>query len=99
MSDIISRRAYSWDRCNHQVVTPGCGCSARLLLELEFSDEGQLAYAQGFTHPIRDITLPPDLLAKFPPTEEYQSVKFPTDFSLLTSAAEAIATGWDQIAQ
>jgi putative spermidine/putrescine transport system substrate-binding protein len=73
--------------------------AAKLLLELEYSDDGQLAYAQGFTHPIRDITLPPELLAKFPPADVYASVKFPTDFSLLTSAAEAIAKGWDQIAQ
>jgi len=73
--------------------------AAKLMLELEYSDEGQLAYAQGFTHPIRDITLPPELLAKFPPEDVYASVKFPTDFTLLTSAAEAIAKGWDQIAQ
>ncbi len=72
--------------------------AAMLMLELEFSDEGQLVYAQGFTHPIRDIPLPADLAAKFPPEEAYASVHFPQDFSLLTSAAEAIAAGWELIA-
>jgi putative spermidine/putrescine transport system substrate-binding protein len=73
--------------------------AAKLMVELEYSDDGQLAYAQGFTHPIRDITLPADLLAKFPPAEDYNNVKFPTDFSLLTSAAQAIAEGWDTVAK
>ncbi len=73
--------------------------AAKLLLELEFSDEGQLAYAQGFTHPIRNIELPADLAAKFPPASAYDNVHFPQDFSMLTSAAEAIASGWESIAQ
>ncbi|MBN1265831.1 MAG: extracellular solute-binding protein [Anaerolineales bacterium] len=73
--------------------------AAKLLLELEFSDEGQLAYAQGFTHPIRDIELPAELAAKFPPAEAYESVSFPQNFGLLTAAAEAIAEGWEGIAQ
>jgi putative spermidine/putrescine transport system substrate-binding protein len=73
--------------------------AAKLLLELEYSDEGQLEYAKGFTHPIRDITLPADLAAKFPPAEEYQPVKFPKDFGKLTDAATAIATGWENVAQ
>jgi putative spermidine/putrescine transport system substrate-binding protein len=73
--------------------------AAKLMLELEFSDEGQLVYAQGFTHPIRNIELPPDLAAKFPPASAYESVYFPKDFSQLTAAAEAIASGWENIAQ
>jgi putative spermidine/putrescine transport system substrate-binding protein len=73
--------------------------AAKLMLELEFSDEGQLVYAQGFTHPIRDIELPAELAAKFPPASAYESVFFPKDFSKLTGAAEAIATGWENIAQ
>jgi len=73
--------------------------AAKLLLELEFSDEGQLVYAQGFTHPIRNIELPEELAAKFPPAEVYKSVHFPQVFSLLTEAAEKIAAGWEEIAQ
>jgi putative spermidine/putrescine transport system substrate-binding protein len=74
--------------------------AAKLMLELEYSDEGQLVYAQGFTHPIRNIELPSNLLAKFPPQEVYdQSVSFPKDFSKLTEAATNIAEGWSGIAQ
>jgi putative spermidine/putrescine transport system substrate-binding protein len=73
--------------------------AAKLLLEMEFSDEGQLVYAQGFTHPIRDIELPAELAAKFPPASAYESVSFPKDFSKLTDAAAAIADGWENIAQ
>lgn len=73
--------------------------AAKLMLELEFSDAGQLVYAQGFTHPIRDIELPAELAAKFPPAEAYENVYFPKDFSMLTAAAENIASGWENIAQ
>ncbi len=71
--------------------------AAKLMLELEFSDEGQLVYAQGFTHPIRAIELPAELAAKFPPESAYASVYFPQNFALLTGAAEAIAEGWEKI--
>jgi len=73
--------------------------AAKLMLELEFSDEGQLVYAQGFTHPIRNIELPAELAAKFPPAEAYENVYFPKNFSMLTDAAEKIAAGWETIAQ
>jgi len=74
--------------------------AAKLMLELEFSDEGQLVYAKGFTHPIRDIELPADLAAKFPPKEDYDaSVHFPKVFSKLTEAAGNIADGWEEIAK
>jgi putative spermidine/putrescine transport system substrate-binding protein len=74
--------------------------AAKLMLELEYSDEGQLAYAQGFTHPIRDIELPADLLAVFPDKALYDAyVSFPQDFSKLTDAATNIAEGWSLIAQ
>jgi len=74
--------------------------AAKLMLELEYSDDGQLAYAQGFTHPIRDITLPADLLAAFPDKSIYDSyVSFPQDFSQLNDAATNIADGWSLIVQ
>jgi len=73
--------------------------AAKLMLELEFSDAGQLAYAQGYTHPIRDIELPAELAAKFPPPEDYENVSFPKEFSVLTEAAAQIAEGWENIAQ
>jgi putative spermidine/putrescine transport system substrate-binding protein len=74
--------------------------AAKLLLEYEYSDEGQLAYAQGFVHPIRtSVQLPADLLAKFPPTDAYASVHFPKDYVALDKAGTAIADGWALIAQ
>jgi putative spermidine/putrescine transport system substrate-binding protein len=73
--------------------------AAKLMIELEYSDEGQLQYALGFTHPIRDIELPADLQAMFPPADVYSAATFPKDFSKLTDAATAIATGWENVAQ
>jgi putative spermidine/putrescine transport system substrate-binding protein len=73
--------------------------AAKLLLEYEYSDEGQLAYAQGFVHPIRtSVKLPDDLLAKFPPESAYSSVHFPTNYASLDAASTAIADGWATIA-
>jgi putative spermidine/putrescine transport system substrate-binding protein len=74
--------------------------AAKLLLELEYSDEGQLAYANGFVHPIRtSVALPADLLAQFPPADAYKSVVFPKDFAALDAAATAISDGWTLISQ
>ena len=74
--------------------------AAKLLIELEYSDEGQLAYANGFVHPIREsVVIPDELLAKFPPTEAYDSVVFPKDFAALAEAATKISDGWNLIAQ
>jgi putative spermidine/putrescine transport system substrate-binding protein len=73
--------------------------AAKLLMEYMLSDEGQLAYAQGFVHPIRsNVPLPADLLAKFPPAEAYNSVFFPKDIVALDQAGAAIAEGWALIA-
>jgi putative spermidine/putrescine transport system substrate-binding protein len=73
--------------------------AAKLMLETMFSDEGQLNYAMGFTHPIRNVEIPADLKAQFPPDEAYASVYFPKDFTKLTDAATAIAEGWESVAQ
>jgi putative spermidine/putrescine transport system substrate-binding protein len=84
-----------------QFVTAGAphANAAKLLLEYEYSDEGQLAYAQGFVHPIRsNVKLPDDLLAKFPPASAYSAVNFPTDYASLDAASIAIADGWATIA-
>ena len=74
--------------------------AANLLLEYEYSDAGQLAYAQGFVHPIRtSVQLPADLLAKFPPADAYKSVHFPKDYVALDKAGTAIADGWALISK
>jgi putative spermidine/putrescine transport system substrate-binding protein len=69
--------------------------AAKLLLEYEYSDAGQLAFAQGFVHPIRtSVQLPADLLAKFPPASAYSAVHFPTNYAALDQASTDIANGW-----
>lgn len=74
--------------------------AAKLMIETEYSDEGQLAYANGFVHPIREsVVLPAELLAKFPPADAYKSVVFPKDFAALAEAAVKISDGWALIAQ
>jgi putative spermidine/putrescine transport system substrate-binding protein len=74
--------------------------AAKLLMEYEYSDKGQLAYAQGFAHPIRtSVKLPAELLAKFPPAAAYKSVHFPKDYVALDKAGSAIADGWTLIAK
>jgi putative spermidine/putrescine transport system substrate-binding protein len=85
-----------------QFITAGApdANAAKLMLETEYSDEGQLAYAEGYVHPIRSsVTLPADLLAKFPPDSSYAGVKFPKDYVALDAAATTISTGWNQISQ
>lgn len=85
-----------------QFVTAGAphANAAKLMLETEYSDEGQLAYANGFVHPIRtSVVLPADLEAQFPPKAAYDVVKFPKDFAALDAAATTISDGWNQIAQ
>jgi putative spermidine/putrescine transport system substrate-binding protein len=73
--------------------------AAKLMLETEYSDEGQLAYAAGFVHPIRSsVVIPDELKAKFPPEESYSVVKFPQDYVALAAAATTISDGWNTIA-
>lgn len=85
-----------------QFVTAGAphANAAKLMIEFEFTDAGQLAYANGFVHPIRtSVKLPAELLAKFPPDSAYKSVGFPKDYKALDAAATAISDGWELIAQ
>ena len=85
-----------------QFVTAGAphANAAKLMIELEYSDEGQLTYAKGFVHPIRtSVKLPADLLAMFPPEADYKAVTFPKDYVALDAAGTAISTGWEAIAK
>jgi putative spermidine/putrescine transport system substrate-binding protein len=85
-----------------QFVTAGAphANAAKLLLETEYSAAGQLAYAQGFVHPIlASVQLPADLLAKFPSADAYKAVHFPKSYVALNTAGTAIANGWALIAK
>ncbi len=74
--------------------------AAKLLNEVEFSDDGQIAYANGFVHPIRtSVKVPDDVKKQFPPDDAYKVVKFPKDFVALDAAAKAISDGWAQLVQ
>ncbi len=74
--------------------------AAKLLTELEFSDEGQINYANGFVHPIRtNVKLPDDVKKQLLPDDAYKAVKFPKDFVALDAAAKAISDGWAQLVQ
>jgi len=68
--------------------------AGRLWQEFCYSDEGQLIWLKGYSHPARfeDLSargvIPQDLLDKLPPAQSYESVLFPN--SDQTEAASAI---------
>ena len=51
--------------------------AAKLMIETMYSDEGQMEYAKGFCHPIRDIEIPAEIKDKFLPDEAYEVINFP----------------------
>ncbi|HXF36689.1 MAG TPA: ABC transporter substrate-binding protein, partial [Actinomycetota bacterium] len=68
--------------------------AARLWQEFCYSDEGQLIWLKGYTHPARfqDMSergvIPQELLDKLPPAQSYEHVSFPNADQ--TEAATAI---------
>jgi len=74
--------------------------AGRLWVEYLFSDEAQLFFLKGYAHPIRYQKLvdagkvPPDLAAKLPSADQYANVKFVSDISLLTKAADTLNQNW-----
>jgi putative spermidine/putrescine transport system substrate-binding protein len=68
--------------------------AARLWQEFCYSDEGQLIWLEGYTHPARfqDMSergvIPQELLDKLPPAQSYENVSFPNADQ--TEAATAI---------
>jgi putative spermidine/putrescine transport system substrate-binding protein len=76
--------------------------AAKLWMEYLYSDEGQLAWLNGYCHPIRfdDLAksgkIPADLLAKLPPAEGYAKAVFPT-VEEQNASKEVIAKQWDSV--
>ena len=74
--------------------------AAKLWMEYLYSDEGQLAWLEGYCHPIRFNALaeagaiPQDMLDALPPAEAYTKAVFPT-IAQQNAAKEVITTGWD----
>ena len=72
--------------------------AAALAREYILSDEGQVALAKGYLHPIReDVQIPEDIKAKWPPESEYQNVHFIQDITRWRSSYNAIETTWQSV--
>jgi putative spermidine/putrescine transport system substrate-binding protein len=77
--------------------------AARLWQEFLYSDEGQLLWLKGFSHPARfqDMSdrgvIPQDLLDKLPSASLYETVQFPTP-EQTDKAKEVITSGWADVA-
>jgi putative spermidine/putrescine transport system substrate-binding protein len=76
--------------------------AAKLWMEYLYSDEGQLAWLEGYCHPIRfnDLVengkVPQELLDALPPAESYEKAVFPTLED--QEASKAVVTGkWDEV--
>jgi putative spermidine/putrescine transport system substrate-binding protein len=76
--------------------------AARLWQEFLYSDEGQLLWLKGFSHPVRfqDMSdrgvIPQDLLDKLPSADLYKDVQFPTP-EQNDAATAVIADGWAEV--
>jgi len=73
--------------------------AARLWEEFLYSDQGQLLYLAGFTHPARYADLasrgviPAALAGKLPPAVSYKDIKF-ASLSQISAAAKVILAQW-----
>lgn len=76
--------------------------AAKLWMEYLYSDEGQLAWLNGYCHPIRfnDLVaknkIPKAMLDKLPPADSYAKALFPT-LDQQAAAKEVITKQWDQL--
>ncbi|MEO8544403.1 MAG: ABC transporter substrate-binding protein [Burkholderiaceae bacterium] len=76
--------------------------AAKLWLEYLYSDEGQLAWLNGYCHPIRfnDLVakklIPKAMLDKLPPAESYAKAVFPT-LDQQAASKEVITKQWDAV--
>jgi putative spermidine/putrescine transport system substrate-binding protein len=77
--------------------------ASRLWQEFLYSDEGQLLWLKGFSHPARfqDMSdrgvIPQDLLDELPSADLYKDVQFPTP-EQNDKATQVIADGWAAVA-
>lgn len=76
--------------------------AAKLWMEYLYSDEGQLAWLNGYCHPIRfnDLVaknkIPKAMLDKLPPADAYAKAMFPT-LDQQAAFKEVITKQWDQV--
>ncbi len=75
--------------------------AAKLWMEFLYSDEGQLIWLKGYSHPVRydDLVkrnvVPADLASKLPPAELYAKALFPT-LAQIDASKKVITEGWDK---
>jgi putative spermidine/putrescine transport system substrate-binding protein len=73
--------------------------AAKLWLEYLYSDEGQLLFLKGFTHPARYLDLvarnkvPAKLANQLPPAKYYKNVRF-ASLTQIANAAKVVAAQW-----
>jgi putative spermidine/putrescine transport system substrate-binding protein len=73
--------------------------AAKLWLEYLYSDEGQLLFLKGYTHPARYLDLakrgkiPANLAKRLPPASSYQHVKF-ASLSQIATASQVMNEQW-----
>jgi putative spermidine/putrescine transport system substrate-binding protein len=73
--------------------------ASRLWMEYLYSDEGQILWLKGFSHPARFADLvkrnviPGDLMAKLPPAASYTNVQFPNQ-DQLKKAQQTVSDQW-----
>jgi putative spermidine/putrescine transport system substrate-binding protein len=71
--------------------------SAMLAREYMLSDEGQINFAKGYGHPIReDVELPKEIKEKYLPDEEYERAIPLKDLEALQAAVEKIPAMWEE---
>ena len=76
--------------------------AAKLWMEYLYSDEGQLAWLNGYCHPIRfnDLVarnvVPAEMMAKLPPADAYAKAVFPT-LDQQSAHKEAVSAGWETV--
>jgi putative spermidine/putrescine transport system substrate-binding protein len=69
--------------------------AAKLFREYILTDEAQIFQAQKYARPInKDLVIPADIAAKFPPAEQYAAVKPVTDWKAAADAIASLATSW-----
>ncbi|MDR0584555.1 MAG: extracellular solute-binding protein [Treponema sp.] len=68
--------------------------ASALMLEYALSDEGQLEKIKGYASPIRDISIPNDILAKLLPRQEYTNAIPLVDLEKLSRVTEEISRRW-----
>ncbi len=76
--------------------------AAKLWMEYLYSDEGQLAWLDGYCHPIRfnamagDDKIPQEMLDKLPPAAAYEAAVFPS-LDEQSAMKEKVTGGWDSV--